>query len=317
MTVRTGVIGVGSMGRHHARIYDQMLNVELIGVTDVDTEAAKEVADQRDTAVFDRGELLDRVDAVSIAVPTPFHYEIARECIDAGVDVLVEKPFVAEPERGELLVERAAANDVLLQVGHVERFNPAVVALREVIQDLDVISLDARRLGPTPDRQIDDSVVMDLMIHDLDIVNSIVGGEPGDVSVAGSRAGKHATTTITFPDETIATLTASRVTQEKIRQLTITAEECYVKVDYLDQSIDIHRQSVPEYVVTNGDVRFRHESIVERPVVDNTEPLKNELSSFTDAVRTRSQPVVTGEDGLRAVFLARNVDERAFPDRYA
>ena len=306
-----GVVGVGSMGHHHARVYSESPDAELVGIADVDEERAAAIADRYETTVHDRAALLEAADAVSVAVPTEYHAEVIEAAIDADTAVLVEKPIVADPETGRRLVDRARAAGVPIQVGHVERFNPAIRALQDVVADLDVIAIDARRLGPSPDRTIRDSVVLDLMIHDIDVALSLLGADVADISAAAAENGQYATTTLEFEDGTIGTLTASRVTQQKVRTLSITARDCQVNVDYLDRSIRIHRHSLPEWVERDGGVQYRHESIIEEPSVENGEPLKKELASFIEAVRSGTDPVVTGEDGLRALRIARRVDEAA------
>lgn len=305
--VRAGVIGVGSMGQNHARVYRELPETQLIGVHDADTEQAESVADAFGTTSMGMDALLDSVDIVSIAVPTQFHYDTARECIEAGVNVLVEKPFVEDLADGRKLIELAEEQGVVLQVGHIERFNPAVMTLRDLLDDIDIIAMEARRLGPPVDREIEDTAVMDLMIHDIDILLSILGEEAEDVYAAGTHGSDYTTATIQTPSGRIGQLTASRVTQQKVRELTITGENCRVTVDYIDQSIEITRQSLPEYVKQDS-FRYRHENIVEQVLVERREPLKNELSAFAEAARTGSEPVVTGEDGIRALSLAREID---------
>jgi len=303
-----GVVGVGSMGQHHARVYGSLPNVELAGVSDVDDEQAAEVAAEHGTRALERSELLETADAVSVAVPTQFHYEIARECLTSGTDVLVEKPFVRTLANGRELVRLAEEHDRILQVGHIERFNPAVRTLADILTDQEIIALKCERLGPPTGRDIDDSAVLDLMIHDIDIVLAIVGESPTSITGAGVRGNQHATATLQFGSDVIAELTASRLTQRKVRKLDIVTEESLINVDYIDRSIEIHRASTPEYVSEDDDVRYRHGSVVERPMVDSEEPLRNELSSFVESVRTRSEPKVTGEDGIEALHIARQTD---------
>lgn len=309
--LRAGVVGTGSMGTHHARIYAEHRDVKLVGVSDADRKRAQSVARQHDTDALPLERLIAGVDVLSVAVPTEYHYQVAGDAIDAGVNVLVEKPLVARPPHGEELIERARDAGVTLQVGHVERFNPAVQTTLEIIEDLNVIAVDAHRLGPPVDRTISDSVVLDLMIHDLDVALAMTDGSVEDAAATGIRGGDYATATVRFDDGVVGQFTASRVTQQKVRTLSITAEECRVVVDYADQSVRVHRQSVPEYVQQDGDVRFRHESLVERPAVDSGEPLEREIDSFLDAVREGQTPDVTGEDGLRALRLARDLDALA------
>jgi predicted dehydrogenase len=244
---------------------------------------------------------------VSIAVPTEHHYVAARDAVDHGVHLLVEKPFVADRDQGVELVARARAAGLTLQVGHIERFNPAYQALEDILPGLDVIAVTATRLGPPLDRHLDDDVVLDLMIHDIDVLFAVVGDDVTRIDASATRDGQYATATVTFGSGVIGTLTASRVTQQKVRTLSITAEECQVNVDYADQSVRIHRHSLPAYVEDHGDVRYRHESVIERPHVDSGEPLKRELEAFVEAVRAGEPPVVGGEDGLMAVAFADRI----------
>jgi predicted dehydrogenase len=309
--LRTGVIGVGSMGRHHARVYRELPETELIGVADADTEAARAAANTYETAAMGMEELLDAVDAVSVAVPTPYHYETASQALDWGTHVLVEKPFVDSLDAGRRLIDRARERDLTLQVGHVERFNPAIRALADIVPDLNVIAVDARRLGPPLDRDLQASAVLDLMIHDLDVLLALIGDDATVTEAAGAADGQYVTATVDLDDGVVGSLTASRVTQQKVRELSITAESCQVHVDYISRSVQIHRHSIPEYIEENGDVRYRHENIVEHPTVDNGEPLKKELSSFAEAIEEGTEPVVTGEDGLEALKLAREIEDEA------
>ena len=308
--LRAGVIGVGSMGRNHARVYAETPAVELVGVEDVDGARAGSVAAEYGTEALGRAALLDAVDVVSVAVPTRHHHDVVDECIDRGVHVLVEKPFVADLERGRELAETARARGVTLQVGHVERFNPATRVLDDVVPDLDVVAIDVQRLGPPVDRGADDTVVMDLMVHDIDILLSLVDSEIASVS-AIARDDRHVSVQFGFEDRSIATLTASRLTQERVRRLSVTAMSCRVNVDFIGQTVDIHRRSYPEYVEDDGDVRYRHESVVERPMVEKGEPLKAEISSFVAAVREGTRPVVTAEDALEVLALAKRIESLA------
>ena len=305
-----GVVGVGHMGRNHARIYAELPAVDLVGVADVDEDRARSVAGEHGTAALPRDDLLDAADAVSVVVPTEHHYDVVSECLAADVDVLVEKPFVADPERGRELVRRARDADAVLQVGHVERFNPAARTLFDLRGDLDVTAVTARRLGPPLDRAVTDGVVSDLMIHDVDVLLTLLG-DVTSVAVAGAREGQYATATLRFESGVVGRLTASRVTQQRVRELDVTAADCHVTVDYLTQDVEIHRQSFPQFVTEDHDLRYRHEGVVERPLVESTEPLKAELSSFVEAVRTGTDPVVTPEEGLRAVVLVQTIEELA------
>ncbi|MDZ5810237.1 Gfo/Idh/MocA family oxidoreductase [Halorubrum sp. AD140] len=309
MTVPVGVLGVGSMGRHHARVYQEIADADLVGVADVDRETATEVAEAYDTRVLPPEELFEAADAVSIAVPSQYHHDAGMNALNAGVHALIEKPLASTTDEAEALVSAAERAGVTLQVGHIERFNPAVRAVAAFADDLDLIAVDARRLGPPLDggRGVDDGVVLDLMIHDLDIVRSLVGAPVDHVTAAGSPDGQYVTATLDFETDVVGSLTASRVTQRKVRELTLTAVDCQVTVDYIDRSVRIHRRTRPEFLVNDGDLRYRSEQVVERPTVDNGEPLKKELSAFLEAVETGSEPVVSGPDGVEALSLAHRV----------
>jgi predicted dehydrogenase len=312
--VRVGVVGVGSMGKHHARIYSSLSDAELVGIVDADDEQAQTVADEYGTDSYGFETLLEGVDAISIAVPTEHHADYASQCLDADVDILVEKPFVDDLEDGKDLVRRAEQTDCVLQVGHIERYNPAVRTLADIAPDLDIIAVNAERLGPPRDRTIEDSAILDLMIHDLDIVLAMLEDPPTAIQSAGVRENSHATATLSFGNDTVVNLTASRLTQKKVRTLEVVAEEAFVTVDYTDRSVEIHRQSTPEFITKDDDLRYRHESVVERPMVGNGEPLAKEIECFLDSVRTREEPKISGEDGLQALYVANRIERLADPD---
>ena len=309
--VAAGVVGVGSMGRNHARVYQELPTTELVGVADANAESAAEVADDYDTEAMGLDALFEAADVVSIAVPTRFHYETASKAIEAGVDLLVEKPFVERLEHGRILIERARSAGVTLQVGHIERFNPAVRTLADIVPDLDIIAVDAMRLGPPVDRDIEVSPVLDLMIHDIDVLCSIVDGEVANVSATQSNGDPYVTATVEFDNDVVGTLTASRITQRKIRRLDIVTTDRFVTVNYLDQSVEIFRGSAPEFIHEDSDVSYRHESVVERPLVEHTEPLKAEIGAFVGTIRNGAEPVVTPREGVEALRIAREIDRHA------
>ncbi len=306
---RAGVIGVGTMGANHARLYSELQTVDLIGVSDLDTEQADRVAASYGTESTSLESLLERCEVVTVAVPTAAHRSVVIRCLEAGVHVLVEKPIAETQAEARELAQQADEAGLVLQVGHVERFNPAVQTLIELIDDLDVLALEAERLGPPVDRMGNDSVALDLMIHDIDVVSALLAGEPTSIVAASTADNQHTTATLQYGDGIIATLTASRVTQKKVRRLTITARECLVEVDYLEQRVLIHRKSFPEYVTNDGRNRYRHESIIERPRVENREPLRCEIESFLEAVESGSEPVVTAEDGIRALETVQAIEQ--------
>jgi predicted dehydrogenase len=309
--VAAGVVGVGSMGANHARVYHECNDVDLIGVADADADTAESVARRYDTRPRRVTTLVDAADVVSVAVPTRHHARVVRQALEADADVLVEKPFVREVQRGRELAALARERDAVLQVGHIERFNPAVRTLFDLVSDLDVVSVRADRVGPPVDRDFRDDVVMDLMIHDIDVVLSLVDGGVETVSAAGTAEGQYSTAQLTFDSGVVGTLTASRVNQKRARKLTVVAADQLVEVDYFDQSLRIHRQSEPSYEATNGDFRYQQKRVTEQPLVDTREPLKCELEAFVEAARDGTDPEVTPAEALRAVEMAHTIGERA------
>jgi predicted dehydrogenase len=312
--LKAGVIGVGSMGQNHARIYSELSGVELVGVADVDEAKAAEVAARCGTESMSMARLLREADMVSIAVSTQYHYQVAKQCLEAGTHVLVEKPFVETIEQGEELIELANANGLVLQVGHIERFNPAVQTMYDILDGIDPIAVECHRVGPPLDRDIETGVIMDLMIHDLDVVLALVDDELVSAAARASKDEQLATAQLEFANGTIGVFTASRVSQRRARTIEITTEDCVVSVDYSSQSVDIHRESRSEYESENGEMHHRKESIIERPFIQTVEPLKEELEAFRDAIVNGTDPIVDGADGLRALALGQTLTQLAAED---
>lgn len=317
MTIPVGVLGVGNMGRHHARVYHELTNAELVGVSDVDTASAATVADQYGAESMSAEQLFEVADAVSIVVPSRYHRETGTEALQAGVHTLIEKPIATDINDARALIAAAEASEATLQVGHIERFNPAVQTVLEFVDELDLVAVDARRLGPPLDenRDIGDGVVLDLMIHDIDILRRLVGADVSEVSALGTPEQHYVTASVGFENDIVGSLTASRTTQRKVRELTLTAEDRLITVDYIDRSVTIDRRNRPSYLAEDGDLRYRNERVVEQPTVDNGEPLKSELASFLNAIETGTDPVVTGRDGLEALSLACRIRDAASKER--
>jgi predicted dehydrogenase len=278
--VRAGVIGVGHMGQYHARVYAELWDVDLVGVVDIDSGRAGQVARHYDTQAFtDHRDLIGRVDVVSVAVPTEQHFHVARDLLEAGIGVLVEKPITPTLEEARDLFAIARQTGGALQVGHVERFNGAVQELRKIVEQ--PILIECRRLGPFVPRVQKDTVVMDLMIHDIDIVLALVPARPLRLAAFGAAVHSDVTDVanvqIWFESGTIATITASRATEEKIRTLAITQPDAYIVLDYLVQDIEIHRRSAQEATPNRESIRYRQASFVEHLFVHKDNPLKLEI----------------------------------------
>lgn len=290
--VRVGVIGLGQWGRNHVRTYAGLPDVELTGVADINTAELRGVANRYKTTPFtDYRKLLGRVDAVSVVVPTQLHYEVARFFLDAGVHVLVEKPMTATTREAEDLVELAHRKNLVLLVGHLERFKPAVRRLAELAGS--PLFIQARRVRPYDrTRTMDVGVVMDLMIHDIDIVLSLVRGRIVDLGGLAVRVRNTqedlAVATLTLSTGCVAWLLASRVSADKAAEIEVATTERVIRLDYLKQRLFIHP--------------FHGE--IEDMVIHGDEPLRAELQHFVNCVHGEEQPLVTGEDGLQALSVA-------------
>ncbi len=301
---RVGVVGVGYLGSIHARIYARMPDVELVGVVDIDPTIAKKVGAECGCDVYNTPEqLLDEVQAVSIVVPTTLHREVAELFIDNGVDILLEKPVAHTVEDAEALVEAAERAGIILQIGHLERFNAGVVALADLLERPRFF--EVHRLGTFVERATDVDVITDLMIHDIDIVLSLVQSPLKRVSAVGSPVvTSHvdiANARLEFEDGTVANVTASRVSNKKFRRIRVFSESSYMALNFADQQLQRVR---PERTENSG----RFPSIVTEEIeIEPKPPLDAELEHFVSCVRRREQPLVGGRDGLEALKVAEIV----------
>jgi len=297
--MKVAVVGVGHLGRHHARLYAEMPGTELVGVVNILPDRVAEIAQaHRTRALTDYRELIGKVDAVSLAVPTTEHARVGVELLQNGIDLLVEKPLASNLDEARQLIDTAARHGRILQTGHVERFNPVVTAAIEAATEPQFFEI--HRLAAFSPRSLDIDVVLDLMIHDLDIVLHLVQSPVSEVRAVGipilSRKADIANARVEFQNGCVANLTASRVSYEKTRKLRFFQPHDYISVDYASQ--------------TGIMVSLRMGRVIERKLEPpGGEPLKIELDSFMNCVRTRSAPVVSGEDGLRALELAIRINE--------
>jgi predicted dehydrogenase len=299
--VRMGVFGVGALGQHHARIYSELPNAELIGVYDVDAQRAADVAGRSRCRAFPSVEALAReVEAASVVVPTDRHHELSTVLMNHGLHLLVEKPIAATTAEAEAMVALSREKGLVLQVGHVERFNPVMQFLEDTLSHPRFI--EAIRLSPYPPpregaapRGTEVSVVLDLMIHDLDIILHLVRSPVKAIHAVGvpvlSRSEDIANVRLLFESGCVANVTASRISQEKMRKIRVFQEDTYVSLDYMDQSGQCFRK-------TAGGIAGEHVPI------EKGEPLAEELASFVNCVITRNQPVVTGQHASEALKLA-------------
>lgn len=314
--VKIGVVGVGSLGYHHARILRGVKDAELVGIHDASPARLAEVASSLGVTPFaEMAELLERVDAVVVAVPTTSHEAVALEAIGRGVHVMIEKPIAPTLEAADRILEAATAAGVIVQIGHVERFNGALRACEPFLDT--PLFVESHRLAPFGVRGTDVAVVLDLMIHDLDLVLSLVSRPVTSITAVGvpvlSASPDIANARLEFEGGCVANLTASRVSLERMRKIRFFQPSGYISLDLAN--------GVGEYLRLRGGVTYEPgqpfsarslEEIIERvPLVsDGTEPLAAELESFVSAVLGRSAVVVSGEDGRRALRVALEIIER-------
>ena len=294
----TGVIGIGHLGYHHARILGQLAGGVPVPVYDSDPERSAKVASELPVTVCDSpGALFDRCDDVVVACTTSFHHEVVMGALDAGCNVLVEKPIAADPDQAREMVNRAREQDLVLAVGHVERFNPAIVAAAGQIGE--PVFVEGHRLAPFQPRGTDVSVVMDLMIHDIDLVLSFVRSPVATVHAAGvpvlSDNVDIASARISFENGCVANMTASRISMEPLRKLRFFQRRGYVSVDFAGKSVEAWRVS-PGGAIHAVPV-----------LVHEGDALTAELKDFAKACSTGSRPTVTGEDGLVALLSAQKI----------
>ena len=303
--MKVAVIGVGHLGRHHARILAGLPGIELVAVVDINQERAAEVAAAHGTrACVDWKSVLDAVDAVTIAAPTEVHASIASGFLEHNVHVLVEKPMTATTAEADGLLRLSRQSGVVLAVGHTERFNPAVAQARLLVREPRFI--EVHRLGTFPDRSLDIDVVFDLMIHDLDLVLDIVGGEVSAVEAVGvpvlTPRVDIANVRLRFANGCIANLTASRISRDRVRKIRFFQRDAYVSIDYAAQDVEVYRlvpQPGQKPAIEGGKLDVARE-----------EPLKRELEDFVEAIRGGRPPLVTGQQGRAALALAEQVVER-------
>ncbi len=307
---RAGVVGVGQMGQYHVGIYSELHDIELVGVADTDRQRGAYVAGKYDIPLYtDYHDLLGKVDVVSIAVPTSLHYPIAKAFLEAGVHVLLEKPIAHTMEEATELFRIANNYHVALHIGHVERFNGAIQELKNIVHEPWFI--ESRRLGPFVPRIKEDGVVLDVMIHDIDIILNLVESPITRLYALGKSINSEredlANVQICFQNGCIANIVASRSTEVKIRTMAITQRDAYIILDYTDQDIRVHRQASSEHVVTRGALRYRQESLIERIFVHKENPLKLEIQHLLDCVSRRATRVVSVEKELRSLQVALQI----------
>ncbi len=322
--IKVGVIGVGHLGQHHTRVYTELENTELIGIADIDIKRGEEIANKFQTKFYsDYQDLLSHCDAINVVVPTSEHHKVVLDCLNAGLHTLVEKPISKTIAEAEEMVKLANEKKLILQVGHIERYNPAVRALTGVLDN--PLFIETHRLAPFRPRGTDVAVVLDLMIHDIDIILTVVksnvisieaSGIPvlsGNIDIANAR--------IVFANNCTANVTASRVSLEQIRKIRFFQHNAYISLDYGKTIVDVYQKKaeLAEQLLRSNDGYTHLKSISEEPIsleqliqykrlkVDKKESLKVELADFIDSVQNKRHPTVSGEDGLKALSVALEI----------
>lgn len=319
--LKVGVIGTGHLGSLHTKMFASIENALLSGIYDADTTRASAVAGEYNCTSYSAiEELLKNCDAVSIATPTTNHYETAVTCLNSGKHVFIEKPITSSIPEAEQLVKLAAEKGKVLQVGHIERFNPALLSLERYI--LNPLFIQTDRLAQFNPRGTDVNVVLDLMIHDIDIILSLVKSPVTQIDASGvavvSELIDIANARLQFENGAVANVTASRISQKKMRKMRIFQRDNYISLDFITGHSEVFRLTGFDEKITTGHISFgeigaganKKKVIYEQPEMKEVNALKYELELFVEATMTGSKPVVSGEDGLRALQVAAKINDK-------
>jgi predicted dehydrogenase len=309
--VKIGVVGVGKMGTYHTNVLS-ILNhdVDFIGVYDIDKQRADYVAEKYQTRAYPSlEELLHDAQGVCIAVPTHLHYAVAKSALESGVHTLVEKPICNTVDEAEELVSIADEHGLIFQVGHVERFKGAVAELRKIVQDPYIV--EARRHSPWENRNWDTGVVLDLMIHDIDIVLSLIKSDVRHIDAAGNsyKSGYEdvASAVLQFANGAIANISASRISETRIRTMAVSQENAYIYLNFETQDIHIYRGSSTSFFVSSQEITYKQESFVEKVKVQKENALKEELEHFAHCILGKKVPIIKGTDDITTLSIALRI----------
>lgn len=313
--LKIGVIGTGHLGKLHIKMFKQISECEVVGLYDSNFQTAKDVAQEFNVKVFDTlDELLNEIQAASIAVNTTSHHYIAKKCLEKGIHIFIEKPITANIPEAEELVELSTGKKLNLQVGHIERFNPAIISLENFI--LEPLFIQTDRLAQFNPRGTDVAVVLDLMIHDIDIILSLIKSEVKKIDANGVAVVSDnldiANARIEFENGAVANVTASRISQKKMRKMRIFQRDAYISLDFITGVSEVYRllptnESVDPATMSFGEIGVgekRKRLIYEQPELRDVNALKYELELFIKSILYKTQPVVSGIDGLKALKVA-------------
>jgi predicted dehydrogenase len=305
--LRIGVVGAGYLGKFHAEKYSQMDDVELVGIADLNRVQAENVSKKVKTNAYtDYRDLIGKTDAVSVVVPTPAHYKVSRDFLENDIDVLIEKPITTTLSEADELISISAARGLIIQVGHLERFNPAILALKDIVKNPRFI--ESHRLSIFKERGTDVSVVLDLMIHDIDIISGFVKSEIKSIHAAGipviTGLADIANTRLEFMNGCVANVTASRISTKNERKIRLFQQDAYISVDFANHEITVVRkkESEKESLIPGMEIK--------QICFEKSDALKDELTAFVKAVSRREIPEVTGQVGRDALKVALSVMEQ-------
>lgn len=310
--IKLGIIGTGHMGQYHVNVSRQLTDAILLGIYDADPSRAQYISEKYSIEAYPNlEELLEFVDAVVVATPTFLHYQVSKLALDKGKHVLVEKPIAENVDQARELVELAKSKGLVLQVGHVERFNGAVLELGKIVEK--PLFIESRRFAPYNARIKDVGVVLDMMIHDIDIVLNLVKSPVKSLHAVGQKVVSNhedvASVILKFENGCIASINASRNTQAKIRTLNITDQNAYITLDFTAQEIELHRQASSVINLTNEQIRYKQESIVEKIFVHKDNPLKQEQEHFVNCILRKVKPHVENEKDVETLEIAHKILE--------
>jgi predicted dehydrogenase len=312
--VKIGIIGVGRMGTYHANVLAAIHNsFRFVGIHDADDSRAQYIAEKYSTQRFTTmEELLSEVDGVIVATPTHLHYDTTKKALLAGVNTLVEKPISSTIEEANDLVNTAKEMNLIFQVGHVERFKGAVAELRKIVEHPYLV--EARRLSPWTERDWDTGVVLDLMIHDIDIVLSLIKSEVKDIDGMGKRVRSQyediASAILQFENGAIANITSSRLSETRIREMSVSQDKAFITLNFESQDIDIYRGASASFFVSESEITYKQEFFVERVKAQQENALKEELLHFIDSIRGTSEPIVSGEDDIKTLDITLKIIDK-------
>lgn len=314
-SLRIGIVGVGSMGRNHTRVAIGNPLVECIGVFDPNEKMGVSVATDYGCRYFpDYEEFLAAVDAIVIASPTTTHFELAKVALLRGKHCLIEKPITVDISEAEELQALADEKGLVISVGHVERYNPVFQELTNILENKEILGIKVNRLGYNTNRANDVDVVLDLMIHDLDNVNKLIPEKLNVVAAIGgnfhTKNNDYVTSLIKTDSGVVCDFTASKASQTKQRTLQVSCSDCFITVDFLHKDIEVNRHAQGSYIAENADVKYKQEYLVERVLVPNVEPLMAEHTDFAEAILQKKEPKVTAQDGIDALKLAIEVQDK-------